>query len=107
MKVTRAARMELVDDKKKKVVEELNVPTRISNPGHKKAGVPSWLECHKRSTRAINQDPGRPFLMHHLVVETTVQLKECQKKGVVFDRLDVVSRVALEVLESESNVAAA
>ena len=43
--------------------------------------------------------------MFHMVSETAAQLKARQNKGIVVDRFDVVSCVALEALKSEKGVA--
>ena len=53
---------------------------------------------------AIIQDPDRPVLMHYFVEETTVQLKACQKKGSLINRIDAVGCVVLEALESKKDV---
>lgn len=53
---------------------------------------------------AINEDPSRPVVMRHLVVETTVQLKVHQKKGEVNDRFDAIGCILREMLASENHV---
>jgi len=65
----------------------------------------SWIESHKRSMYAINQDSTTPILLRHFIAEAAVQLKVYQKNGSVMDRFDAVGRAVSGVFKAEKYVA--
>ena len=99
------ARMNLVDGKNKKTNEQLNTSALIPGTEYRNVDIASWLECHKRGMRAINQDPVRPYMMRYFIAEITAQLKVHQKKGTFIDMFDTVIMIVFEVLQCEKNVA--
>ena len=100
-----AQRVILVNAKNKKVLEELKPPSLMTDADYEKIDSSSWIESHKRSMHAINQDPTAPILLRHFIVEASVQLKVYQKKGSVMDRFDAVGRAVSEVFKAEKYVA--
>jgi len=100
-----AQRVILVNTTNKKVLEELKPPSLMTDTNYKKIDSSSWIESHKRSMHAINQDPTAPILLRHFIAKAAVRLKVYQKKGSVMDRFDAVGRAVSEVFKAEKYVA--